>query len=79
MKKVLINVEFKDRYTGKKHIPGKTEKMTEARIAEIKEVNPHFVTVVGEVEDSGAKVNENEGAKVNENEGAKDNGDETKK
>ncbi len=52
MKKVLINVTFNDRYTGKKHIAGKTEKMTEERIAEIKEVNPNFISVVGNVEQS---------------------------
>lgn len=49
MKKVLVNVTFKDRYTGKKHVAGKTEKMTEERVREIKEVNPHFVTVIGEI------------------------------
>ncbi len=53
MKKVLINVSFNDRYTDKEHTAGKTEVMSEERIAEIKEVNPHFISVVGNVAKSG--------------------------
>lgn len=51
MKKVLINADFKDRYTGEMHKAGKTEEMSEERIAEIKEVNPNFISVVGNVEE----------------------------
>lgn len=51
MKKVLINADFKDRYTGEMHKAGKTEEMPEERIAEIKEVNPNFISVVGNVEE----------------------------
>lgn len=53
MKKVLINVSFKDRYTGEKHKAGDTEEMSEERIAEVKEVNPHFISVVGNVAKPG--------------------------
>ena len=49
MKKVLINTDFRDRYTGKIHKAGKTEEMTESRGAEIKEVNPELVTVIGDI------------------------------
>ena len=48
MKKiVLINVDFIDAYTGDLHKAGDREAMTEARIAEVKAVNPEFVTVIG--------------------------------
>ena len=53
MKKVLINVSFEDRYTGETHKAGDTEEMSEERIAEVKEVNPHFISVVGNVAKSG--------------------------
>ena len=52
MKKVLINVSFKDRYTGKTRVAGKTAEMSEERVAEIKEVNPTFITGIGNVEDA---------------------------
>lgn len=48
MKKVLINVNFKDRYTGEMYAAGKTAEMTEERVREIKEVSPNFVTVIGD-------------------------------
>lgn len=51
MKKVLINVSFKDRYTGKMHTAGSTTEMTEERIKEVKEINPNFVTVIGTIEE----------------------------
>lgn len=54
MKKVLINVDFKDRYTGEKHVAGDITDMSEERISEIKEVNPHFITVIGNA-DEGKK------------------------
>ena len=56
MKKVLINTDFRDRYTGKIHKAGKTEKMSESRVAEVKEVNPELITVIGEIpEDNQGK------------------------
>lgn len=55
MKKVLINVSFKDRYTGKVYTAGKTYDMTAERVAEVKEVNPNFVDVVGNVEEPDAE------------------------
>ena len=50
MKKVYIEMPFKDRYTGKIYNPGKTVERTDERVAEIKAVNPNFITVVGVVE-----------------------------
>ena len=50
MKKVLFNVSFKDRYTGEMNKAGATAEMSEERIAEIKEVNPNFISVIGNVE-----------------------------
>lgn len=50
-KLVLVNVDFKDVYTGKLHKAGDREEMTDMRIAEVKAVNPDFVTVVGSVEE----------------------------
>lgn len=48
MKKlVLINEDFKDVYTGKMHVAGSREEMTEERISEITGVNPNFVSVIG--------------------------------
>ena len=57
MKEVLINVAFRDVYTGEVYTPGKTYPMTEERVKEIKEVNPNFVTVVGNAKEakSGSK------------------------
>ena len=52
MKKVVVNVPFIDRYTGELHkADGKPIEMTEERVAEVKEVNPNFITVVGNVEE----------------------------
>ena len=52
MKKlVLINTDFLDVYTGKLHKAGDKEEMTAERIAEIKSVNPEFVSVIGSVEE----------------------------
>lgn len=57
MKEVLINVPFRDVYTGEVYTAGKTYPMTEERVKEIKEVNPNFVTVVGNAKEtkSGSK------------------------
>ena len=57
MKEVLINVPFRDVYTEEVYTAGKTYPMTEERVKEIKEVNPNFVTVVGNAKEakSGSK------------------------
>ena len=53
MKKiVLINVDFRDAYTGELHKAGDKTVMTDARVAEIKSVNPEFVSVLGAVEEA---------------------------
>lgn len=50
MKKiVLVNADFRDVYTGELHKAGDKCEMTDARIAEVKAVNPEFVTVIGTV------------------------------
>lgn len=50
MKKiVLVNVDFRDVYTGELHVAGSKCEMTDARIAEVKAVNPEFVSVIGTV------------------------------
>ena len=52
MKKlVLINVDFKDAYTGKIHRAGERVEMTDERITEVKSINPEFVSVIGIVEE----------------------------
>lgn len=51
MTKVLINIGFKDKYTGELYTAGATTEMTEERVYEVKEVNPNFVTVLGYVEE----------------------------
>ncbi|MBQ8254943.1 MAG: hypothetical protein IJY94_05505 [Clostridia bacterium] len=57
MKKlVLINHDFKDAYTGKIHKAGKKVEMTDERIAEVKGVNPDFVTVIGIVSEAEEEV-----------------------
>ena len=50
-KLVLVNVDFKDVYTDELYAAGDKEVMTDERIAEIKAVNPDFVTVIGTAED----------------------------
>ena len=51
MKIVLINVDFIDAYTGEIRKAGSKAKMTSERIAEIKAVNPEFVSVIGIVDE----------------------------
>ena len=51
MKTVLVNVPFRDKYTGEVYEAGKTYPMSAERVAEVKEVNPNFVTVVGNAPD----------------------------
>ena len=48
MRKVVVNQNFKDRETGVIHKQGTIEELSEARIDEIKAVNPKLITVVGE-------------------------------
>ncbi len=48
---VLVNTDFRDRHTGKIHKAGKTLKMSDDRITEVRSVNPDFVTVIGTVEE----------------------------
>ena len=71
MKKVLINVNFKDRYTGKTHIAGHTENMSIERVNEIKEVNPHFISVIGNVEEAIVLPDEDETEDTASDEGKK--------
>lgn len=49
MKIVMVNVDFIDAYTGEMHKTGSKVEMTEDRIAEVKAVNPEFVSVIGTV------------------------------
>ena len=51
LKIVMVNVDFIDAYTGELHRTGDKVEMTEARIAEVKAVNPEFVSVIGTVEE----------------------------
>lgn len=79
MKEVLINVPFRDVYTGEVYTAGKTYPMTEERVKEIKEVNPNFITVVGNAKEkkSGAKsgTSEKKSAKKNAKATGVENGD----
>ena len=47
MKRVLVNVPFRDAYTGKLYKAGQKIELEEDRIAEIKEVNKNMISVVG--------------------------------
>lgn len=51
MKKVIINTDFIDAETGKVRKAGSKVKLTEARVAEIRAVNPDLITVYGTVEE----------------------------
>lgn len=44
---VLVNIDFKDVYTGKLHKAGDKLEMTDERITEVRSVNPEFVSVIG--------------------------------
>ncbi len=68
MKKVIVNVEFIDRYSKKKVKAGSKLKLTEERIAEINSVNPHFITVIGNVEEPDDGKGENPDEKKGSNE-----------
>ena len=78
MKKVVVNVPFIDRYTGELHkADGKPIEMTEERVAEVKEVNPNFITVVGNVEEP--KKPEDEKSEDEKSEGKKAKGKKANK
>lgn len=47
MKKVLVNVPFKDAYTGKQYKTGQTIKLSEERVAEVKGINKNMISVIG--------------------------------
>lgn len=47
MKKILVNITFKDVYTGELYEAGKCYMMSEERVKEVKEVNKNFITVTG--------------------------------
>lgn len=50
MKKVLVNIEFKDAYTGKLYKAGQKIELSEERVAEVKGVNKNMISVIGNVE-----------------------------
>lgn len=52
---VLVNFDFKDVYTGKMHTAGSKVEMTDERIAEVRSVNPEFVSVIGVAEEKTEK------------------------
>ena len=77
MKLVVVNIPFVDRYTGKMHkADGKPVKMTAERVAEIKEVNPNLITVIGNVEEP-TQPDVNSGENSGEDSG-KDSGKDSK-
>lgn len=67
MRTVLVNVAFRDKYTKKMYVAGKTYEMSEERIAEIKEVNSNFITVIGVPKDTTTDNEQAEGTKNEEN------------
>ena len=48
---VLINVDFRDAYTGEIRRAGDKAIMDDERIAEVRAINPEFVSVIGMVEE----------------------------
>ena len=48
---VLINVDFRDAYTGEIRRAGDRAIMDDGRIAEVRAINPEFVSVIGMVEE----------------------------
>lgn len=58
MKQVLVNVPFRDKYTGEMYAAGKAYPMTEDRVKEVKDVNPNFITVIGNAAVEEAPVEE---------------------
>ena len=47
---VLVNIDFRDVYTGKLHKAGDKVEMSDERITEVRSVNPEFVSVIGTAE-----------------------------
>ncbi len=74
MKKVVVNVEFIDRYSKKKVKAGSKLKLTEERIAEINSVNPHFITVIGNVDESDNGKGSSETETTDEKKGSAETG-----
>lgn len=64
MRTVLVNVPFRDKYTGEVYVAGKTYTMSEERVKEVKEVNPNFITVIGAPKAEAPEVEEVEVADV---------------
>lgn len=58
--KVLVNVAFRDKYTGELYKPdGKPKIFTKERATEILNFNKNFITILGEVEnevDNGVEI-----------------------
>lgn len=52
---VMVNIPFRDVYTGKVYKAGKKITMSQERIAEIKEINKDLVSVVGYAEQKQEK------------------------
>ena len=70
---VLVNIDFRDRHTGKIHKAGSTAKMSDDRITEVKSVNPEFITVIGtitedETEESSEEVEKKRSKKTKKDE-----------
>ena len=53
MKKiVMVNVGFKDAYTGKEYVAGKPIVLSEQRVAEVKEIDKNLISVIGNAEET---------------------------
>ncbi len=50
MKRVMVNVAFKDAYTGELYKAGSEINLTEERVAEVKEIDKNMISVIGNVE-----------------------------
>lgn len=61
MKIVLVNVDFIDAYTGKLRPAGSRAEMTDERIAEIRAINPEFVSIIGVAEEKAEEKAEKKG------------------
>ena len=83
MSKVLINTNFFDAHTRELYIAGEFTDLTEERIAEVKLVDPNFITVVKAESNTGSApttpVNEQTGTTEPETEPTKVLGNMTKK
>ena len=53
MKKiVMVNVGFKDAYTGEEYEAGKPIVLSEQRVAEVKEIDKNLISVIGNAEET---------------------------